>query len=62
MVAAPGNYARLEHISSGTHSSLLQNILRLIYEIIFTPQYTLILLMMIMVFLYWFLLTKMSKK
>ncbi|MFV9924982.1 MAG: DUF6056 family protein [Francisella endosymbiont of Hyalomma scupense] len=50
LVAAPGNYARLEHISSGTHSSLLQNILRLIYEIIFTPQYTLILLVMIMVF------------
>ncbi|MFV9972271.1 MAG: DUF6056 family protein [Francisella endosymbiont of Hyalomma asiaticum] len=50
LVAAHGNYARLEHISSGNHSSLLQNILRLIYEIIFTPQYTLILLVMIMVF------------
>lgn len=51
LITAPGNYARLDHLSSGVQSSLLQNVTRLISELIFTPQYTLILLIMIVIFL-----------
>ncbi|MBK2025608.1 DUF6056 family protein [Francisella philomiragia] len=51
LITAPGNYARLDHLSSGVQSSLLQNVARLISELIFTPQYTLMLLIMIVIFL-----------
>ncbi|AJI46960.1 hypothetical protein IB633_01420 [Francisella philomiragia] len=51
LITAPGNYARLDHLSSGVQSSLLQNVTRLISELIFTPQYTLMLLIMIVIFL-----------
>ncbi|GMN89416.1 DUF6056 family protein [Francisella sciaenopsi] len=51
LITAPGNYARLDHLSSGVQSSLLQNVTRLISELIFTPQYTFILLIMIVIFL-----------
>ncbi|MBY7734100.1 DUF6056 family protein [Francisella philomiragia] len=51
LITAPGNYARLDHLSSGVQSSLSQNVTRLISELIFTPQYTLILLIMIVIFL-----------
>ncbi|QEO59609.1 DUF6056 family protein [Francisella marina] len=51
LITAHGNYARLDHLSSGVQSSLLQNVTRLISELIFTPQYTLILLIMIVIFL-----------
>ncbi|QWU99572.1 DUF6056 family protein [Francisella salimarina] len=62
LITAPGNYARLDHLSSGVQSSLLQNVTRLISELIFTPQYTLILLIMIVIFLMFVYTNKNFKK
>lgn len=53
LILAPGNYARLDYLSSGStaHTSILASIVNLVEQIITQPQYTLILLVLIALYL-----------
>jgi hypothetical protein len=62
LILAPGNYARLDHLSSNAHSSFLVSVMNLVEQIIFNPQFTLILLIMIFGFLFLIFTNKQVKK
>ncbi|AXA34087.1 DUF6056 family protein [Francisella adeliensis] len=52
LIAAPGNYARLDYLSAGAkHISLFSSITNLLGQIVMQPQYTAILLLLVGLFL-----------
>lgn len=54
LILAPGNYARLAHLSSGAaiETSTLANVFNLVHQIIFQSQYTFILLVLMILSLF----------
>lgn len=50
LIAAPGNYARLDYMSAGHESSIFTNLMDLVYQILMTPVNTGVLLVLVVIF------------